>query len=164
MLAACGFSRLSASLGEGFERLLSTADARNKMLGMNLIWIHKCRMLWYETKMGAFKIDLILDDSPPRDLKILCAPCISRNYDHINSLWPTDTIWQHRSRSTLAQVMACCLTAPSHYLNQCWLIISKMLRHSPEGNFAGNAPNIYHWWLWKWLIKNYSNISQRPVS
>ena len=24
----------------------------------------------------------------------------------------------------LAQVMACCLTAPSHYLNQCWLIIS----------------------------------------
>ena len=23
--------------------------------------------------------------------------------------------------STLAQVMACCLTAPSHYLNQCWL-------------------------------------------
>ena len=27
----------------------------------------------------------------------------------------------------LASVMACCLTAPSHYLNQCWLIISKML-------------------------------------
>ena len=27
---------------------------------------------------------------------------------------------------TLAQVMACCLTAPSHYLNQCWLIISKL--------------------------------------
>ena len=30
--------------------------------------------------------------------------------------------WQHRSRSTLAQVMTWCL-APSHYLNQCWLII-----------------------------------------
>ena len=29
-------------------------------------------------------------------------------------------VW-HRSESTLAQVMACCLTAPSHYLNQCWL-------------------------------------------
>ena len=40
----------------------------------------------------------------------------------VNSLWHSDTIWQHRSRSTLAQVMACCLTAPSHYLNQCWLI------------------------------------------
>ena len=34
--------------------------------------------------------------------------------------------WQHRSGSTLAQVMACCLTAASHYLNQCWLIISKV--------------------------------------
>ena len=34
-----------------------------------------------------------------------------------NSLWPRDTIWRHISRSTLAQVMACCLTAPSHYLN-----------------------------------------------
>ena len=41
-----------------------------------------------------------------------------------NSLWPNDAIWRHGSGSTLAKVMACCLTAPSHYLNQCWLIIS----------------------------------------
>ena len=34
--------------------------------------------------------------------------------------------------STLVQVMACCLTAPSHYLNQCWLIISTVLWHSSE--------------------------------
>ena len=27
----------------------------------------------------------------------------------VNSLWPSDTIWRHRSQSTLAQVMACCL-------------------------------------------------------
>ena len=51
----------------------------------------------------------------------------------INSLWPNDTIWRHRSGSTLAQIMAWCLTAPSHYLNQCWLIISKVLWHSSEG-------------------------------
>ena len=37
--------------------------------------------------------------------------------------WPCDTIWQQRSWSTLVQVMAYCLKAPSHYLNQCWLII-----------------------------------------
>ena len=49
----------------------------------------------------------------------------------VNSLWPSDVIWWHRSVSTLAQVMACCLTAPSHYLNQCWLIISEVLWHSP---------------------------------
>ena len=29
-----------------------------------------------------------------------------------------DTIWRQRSGSTLVQVMACCLMAPSHYLNQ----------------------------------------------
>ena len=43
---------------------------------------------------------------------------------YLNSLRPSDVIWRRGSRSTLAQVMACCLTAPSHYLNQCWLIIS----------------------------------------
>ena len=30
------------------------------------------------------------------------------------------TSYGDRSGSTLAQVMAWCLTAPSHYLNQCW--------------------------------------------
>ena len=44
---------------------------------------------------------------------------------YFNSLWPSDAIWRQRSGSPLAQVMACCLTAPSHYLNQCWLIITK---------------------------------------
>ena len=48
------------------------------------------------------------------------------NEDWINSLWPNDVIWWHRSGSTLVQVMACCLMAPSHYLNQCSLIISKV--------------------------------------
>ena len=42
--------------------------------------------------------------------------------------------------------MACCLTAPSHHLNQCWPIISEVLQHSPESNFTGNAPDIYHWY------------------
>ena len=34
-----------------------------------------------------------------------------------HSLWAGDDIWRQRSGSTLAQVMACCLTAPCHYLN-----------------------------------------------
>ena len=60
--------------------------------------------------------------------------CIEKECDFVNSLWPSDAIWRHRSGSTLAQVMACCLTAPSHYLNQCWLTISKVHAwHSPEG-------------------------------
>ena len=47
-----------------------------------------------------------------------------------NSLGPSDAIWWQKTGSTLAQVMACCLTAPSHYLNQCWLIISEVQCHS----------------------------------
>ena len=53
-----------------------------------------------------------------------------------NSLWPSDIIWQHRSGSTLGQVMAWWLMAPSHYLNQCWIFISEVLWHSPESNFT----------------------------
>ena len=53
----------------------------------------------------------------------------------VNSLWPGDAIWWQRSGSTLAQVMACCLTATNHYLNQCWHIIMVQW-HSYEGSFT----------------------------
>ena len=46
-----------------------------------------------------------------------------------NTLWPRHAIWRHRSGPTLAQVMACCLMAPSHYLTQCWLIINEASDH-----------------------------------
>ena len=52
--------------------------------------------------------------------------------DWFNPLGPSDAIWRWWCWSTLVQAMACCLTAPSHYLNQCWLIISKVLWHSSE--------------------------------
>ena len=48
------------------------------------------------------------------------------------SLGPSDAIWRWRSWSTLVQVMTCCLMALNHYLNHCWLIISKVLWHSSE--------------------------------
>ena len=54
--------------------------------------------------------------------------------------------YSERSGSTLAQVMACCLTAPSHYLKQCQLIISHVLWHSTQGGFTRNAYNIYPWY------------------
>ena len=45
-------------------------------------------------------------------------------------------LWRHHGTwSTLVQVMACCLMAPSHYLNQCWLIIKGVLWHLSETNF-----------------------------
>ena len=57
----------------------------------------------------------------------------------INTLWPSDAIWQHRSGSTVAQVKAWCLTAPSHYLNQWWLLISEVVWHPSEGNFTAST-------------------------
>ena len=59
-----------------------------------------------------------------------------------NSLRPSDAIWRQWSWTTLAQVMACCLTAPSHYLNQCWLTIRGVLWHTSESSFAGIAQGI----------------------
>ena len=86
----------------------------------------------------------------------------SQKVCHVNSLWHSDAIWHHGSQSILAQLMAwccqchmvtsvsilaqvmtCCLMAPSHYLNQYWLVISKVLWHSSEGNFTGNTWDIY---------------------
>ena len=46
----------------------------------------------------------------------------------MNSFWSfSGAICCQRSESILSQVMACCLMAPSHYLNQCWLITKERL-------------------------------------
>ena len=44
----------------------------------------------------------------------------------------SDAIWCCWTWSTLIQVVAWCLTAPCHYPNLCWLILSEILWHSPE--------------------------------
>ena len=71
-------------------------------------------------------------------MRVESMKCISLYWFYTNSLWPCDTIWWHKSGSLLAQVMGCCLTAPSHYLNQCWHI-SAVLWDSPESNFTSSA-------------------------
>ena len=100
-----------------------------------------------------------------------------------NSLWPSNAIWQHTSGSTLAKVMACCLTAPSLYLNQCWLLVIEVLCYSPDSNYPVSAgatihynefenytcriPTTYPWGQWvKSLglldLDLYSNCTQKP--
>ena len=77
----------------------------------------------------------------------------------VNSLGPSDAIWRQRSGSPLAQVMACCLTAPSHYLNQCWLIINEVEWHSSMGNFTRDTTAIKHWnYLKIKCLKCHSNL------
>ena len=84
----------------------------------------------------------------------------------INSLWPTDAIFRHRSMSTLAQIMVCRLTAPNHYLNQYWLIINGVLWHSPKINFQGSAHcvNFYNEFEKCICKKKTFHISQGPMS
>ena len=69
---------------------------------------------------------------------------------NLNSLWPSDPMWRPCSGLTLAQVMACCLTAPSHYLNQCWLIVREIQWHSSDLRaISWEIPSHRgHWWRW----------------
>ena len=90
--------------------------------------------LWW-VKIGSLKIRII--DWEIRKLEflatswdyfffiiILCPDFIFKsNVIIINSVWPNDTISQHKSGSTLAQVKVCYQKTQSNYLNQCWLIL-----------------------------------------
>ena len=77
---------------------------------------------------------------------------------HFNSLWPSDPRWRQRSGSTLAQIMACCLTAPSHYLNQCWLIISEVRWHIRAISWQMPQPSITKICLKITWLKFHSNL------
>ena len=58
----------------------------------------------------------------------------------VNSFWTVDCIWWHRSWSIL--VMASCLKAPIHYLNQCWLLICQVLWYLPDSK-GDKCPSKY---------------------
>ena len=59
-----------------------------------------------------------------------------------NSLWPSDAIWWQRSGSTLATVMACCLTAPIVIvLNHCHISGGKGLRCIHTGAWGCVGPH-----------------------
>ena len=92
---------------------------------LNQCYLLTSEVLWHspQNNFAASAPATILYEFENYTSKITATPMI-------NSLWPSDAIWRQRSGSTLAQVMACCLTAPSHYLNQCWLIIREVQWHS----------------------------------
>ena len=47
--------------------------------------------------------------------------------------------------------MACCLTAPSHYLNQCWLFLIVVLWHSFVSNFTANVKATVLFCIMTWV-------------
>ena len=117
--------------GVGGGNLIAHAPlAKEQIL---LSWRYECFVFIMPPEVFADPIDRIL----LQRYKIV--DCINRHagipyvFGATVFLWPSITIWRQRSGSTLAQGMVCCLVAPSHYLNQCWLIISKVLWHLSEG-------------------------------
>ena len=62
------------------------------------------------------------------------------NLTHCVLIMPYGNIGIAYYKSTLAQVMFSCLVAPNDFLNQFWLVISRVFCHSPIGNSTGNIP------------------------
>ena len=137
---------------EGSQQTDSNASTRLSRLQFNPRWICRrlskrqtvlCTFLWQYS--GLFQCRHLNEACHLAGIvgAIILVPCHVIKYLQliwcVNSLWPNDAIWRHRSWSTLAQVMACCLMAPSHYLNQCWAIFSKVQWHSNESNLTRDS-------------------------
>ena len=94
---------------------------------------------------------------------------ISCPHGDIYSLWASDAIWRQRYGSKLAQVMVCCLTTLSHYLNQSLPIINDVLWHSHESNFAISTYKVFfsnmcsEITLSKQLTTTQEPLSWRPI-
>ena len=90
----------------------------------NIVHISLPRGQIHILKISPFHDRLIFNDGYPHTRKdgfiFQCPDFLCEH--HFSWVWPSDAIWWHRYGSTLAQVIACFLTAPSHYLNQCWFI------------------------------------------
>ena len=83
----------------------------------------------------------------------------------VNSLASFDAVWRRWNWSTLSRVMACCLTARSHYLNKCWLVIKSILWQSPLTNFAKYALEINPRHVFRYYtLKNYHHIALAQTS
>ena len=63
---------------------------------------------------------------------------------HLGSMRDFDATCSHGPYSKKVQVMACWLTAQSHYLNQCWFIVIMVLGNSPKGNRSRNVHEGHH--------------------
>ena len=77
----------------------------------------------------------------------------------------TDTIWQCGTWSTLDGIMACCLTALSHFLKQYWPIVSGMLLHSLGAVSLGGVQGIYHYIekIWYVEISSPKSLASCPI-
>ena len=78
---------------------------------------------------------------------------------YFNSLRPSGhAIWYQRSWPTLAQVIACCLMAPSHYLKQCCVHLQWVMWHLHESNFPGSTHDIKQYDEFEIIFSKYCSL------
>ena len=121
-----------------------------------MAWHHSGDKLLSEPMM--FSLLFIYFTQPQRVKKGGYTWCLSSTRRELAHWGLVTPYGDKRSGSTLAQVMACCLTAPSHYLNQSWFIISKVEWHSSKGKLTRDTWAINYWnYLEIMFLKFYSN-------
>ena len=105
-------NRVSCSCeNKRFPYLNNNEKIRSQFCTYHDSFIVICAELWPEIKIRIISWNFNYE---PINWLMVWSTCLK----YVNSLWPSDAILKHRSGSTLAPVMAYCLTAPSHYLNQ----------------------------------------------
>ena len=87
----------------------------HSLITLHAYWSRQPRVFWHLTSLLSFLLNV--------------GVYTTMNTAPVESLWLSDTTWW-QAGSTLAQVMACCLMAPSHNLNQCWFIHNIISWHS----------------------------------
>ena len=100
---------------------------------------HNCDCNSLEIKQKTATVHITVLSSVP------CSP--ARAIDppwRSNSMWSINAIWRHRSWSTWVQVMACCLTTPSHYLNQFWFVAKVFYSIRLRANSQEVLMNLIH--------------------
>ena len=90
-----------------------------------------------------------IDPVNPAIHKAHSSPClwVSKHLTHCGHMASL-----YESCLTLLQVMAWCLKAPSHYLNQCWCIVNWIPCNKQQWNFNQGTVSDFHTrnWIWKW--------------
>ena len=94
------------------------------------IWGQSVRIIfcveqYMDLDVRCLKKAVKLNQSPicVEQYNLMCYPCGHGPLARLTHCGLVTPLWWHKSGLKLVQVMACFLTAPSHYLKQCWLEI-----------------------------------------
>ena len=140
-----GMMMIGNTVPDDMVNIFQYVHNRHQFLAFNSLWLSDTRARFLSLAWS--------------ELRLCSANHRPGYWSNLPCDWPS-TAWAYseqgiengpRSWSTLAQVMACCLTAPSHHLNKFWFIIKCALWHSPESNFRSELELICNM-CWKIVL------------